>query len=113
MFLGGINLYQKDQLNLIVDLGAFWEEQTQSPIPLGAIVTNLSAKLDWEYWIQKSIRYSQNHPGEVMPFIKQYAQFPETKVIQKHIDTYVNDFSFDFGLQGNKAIDTFLAMHKS
>lgn len=105
-------LYQKDKLNLIVDLGAFWEEETQSPIPLGAIVSKVSVKINWEYWIQKSIQYSQNHRDIVMPFIKQHAQFPDEEVIQKHIDTYVNDFSLDFGDEGKKAIANFLSLQK-
>jgi 1,4-dihydroxy-6-naphthoate synthase len=99
--------FQNHQLYKIRDLGEWWEQTTQLPIPLGCIVLHkdfLEFKKAIELDIQNSILYSQNHYQEVLPFIKRYAQSMEEDVIKSHIDLYVTDFSFDMHDKGREAI---------
>ncbi|MGE5106920.1 MAG: 1,4-dihydroxy-6-naphthoate synthase [Sphingobacteriales bacterium] len=100
--------YQKKGLKKILDLGEFWEEQTGCPIPLGGIVAkrslndSLIKKVD--SLIRKSIEYAfQNYPS-LPPFVKEHSQEMEEDIMRKHIELYVNDFSFNNGDKGKEAI---------
>lgn len=101
-------IYESYGLRLIADLGDFWKKETGSPIPLGCIVMRKDTKLDkqiLENMIQQSIDYSKENFNEVLPFIKIYAQELNEEVIISHIQTYVNEYSYDLGDSGKKAID--------
>jgi len=92
----------------IVDLGAFWEELTGSPIPLGAFAIRKSLGVDLAESVSRVIResvvYGFEHRGTVMPFVRRYAQEMAESVMEAHINTYVNEFSLDIGSEGLKAI---------
>lgn len=90
------------------DLGAFWEEKTGLPIPLGAIAAkrSLGPKViaDLENILRSSVAYAFAHPTDSGEFVKAHAQELSPAVTQAHIDLYVNDYSLDFGPEGEKAI---------
>jgi 1,4-dihydroxy-6-naphthoate synthase len=99
-------------LHKILDLGDWWEKQTGLPLPLGGIVIKRSLGPDtarfMEAKIRESLLYARAHPQEVWSFVQSYAQEMEPAVIQQHIDTFVNEFSLDMGLEGQKAIERLL-----
>lgn len=100
--------YQDKGLQKIVDLGEVWEKQTNMPIPLGCIVArrwyDKELMLKISRIIKRSIIYAFANPASVLPFIKQHAQDMDEQIMRKHIDLYVNGFSFDLGWQGRDAI---------
>jgi 1,4-dihydroxy-6-naphthoate synthase len=102
--------YEQKGLLKIVDLGEFWENKTKMPIPLGGIVVNKKLNKDIQLKInrlvRKSIEYAYENPDSSLAFIKLYAQEMAPDVMRKHIALYVNDYSFDLGETGKKAIDT-------
>lgn len=102
--------YKQRGLIKIIDLGEFWESKTNLPIPLGGIVVNkeLSHEIQLKIngLVRKSIEYAYENPDSPMAFIKQYAQEMDPDVMHKHIALYVNDYSFDLGETGKKAIRT-------
>ncbi len=100
--------YEQKGLYKVKDLGNFWEEEFQLPIPLGAIVAhkridkNISLVVD--ELIKKSIEYAFQHYPFVADYVEQYAQEMEEEVIRKHIDLYVNNYSLALGNEGRKAV---------
>jgi 1,4-dihydroxy-6-naphthoate synthase len=48
--------------------------------------------------------YSRSHPDEVMDYCSCHAQEMDAAVMKKHIDLYVNEFSFDLGDEGINAV---------
>jgi 1,4-dihydroxy-6-naphthoate synthase len=90
------------------DLGAFWEEKTGLPIPLGAIAAKRSLGeeviADLEDILRRSVAYAFAHPAESGSFVREHAQELSAAVTQAHIDLYVNPFSLDFGQDGEAAI---------
>lgn len=95
-------------LKLVLDLGAWWEEETGFPLPLGGIVIKrklgTGAARFWEDRIRKSLLYARNHPDEAFPYIRSHAQEMDARVMQQHIDMFVNDFSLDMGTEGREAV---------
>ncbi|MCK8600690.1 1,4-dihydroxy-6-naphthoate synthase [Desulfoferrobacter suflitae] len=99
-------------LQLILDLGSWWEDKTGLPLPLGGIVMKRSfgyaAAQRVEQLIRQSIRYAHTHIDEAWPYIRSLAQEMETGVIRRHIEMFVNEFSMDFGNEGKEAIRVLL-----
>jgi 1,4-dihydroxy-6-naphthoate synthase len=105
--------YQERGFLLVKDLGAYWEQKMGLPIPLGGIVirrelsTEIQQKVD--YLIKKSILFAFENKQSLPDFIKKNAQEMSEKVMQDHINLYVNQYSIDIGSKGKFAIQSLLA----
>jgi 1,4-dihydroxy-6-naphthoate synthase len=104
--------YKHEGLRLIVDLGAWWEEETGCAIPLGCIAARRSLGTDvireLEKGIRASVRWARLHQEATMPYVREYAQEMEEAVLHNHISLYVNAFTEDIGAEGLAAVETFL-----
>lgn len=100
--------YEQQGLVKLRDLGEFWEETTNLPIPLGGIVVSkkLPAELQQKVnrVMRRSVEFAFAHPEEVMPYVRAHAQAMDDKVMQSHIRLYVTDYTIDLGIAGRKAI---------
>jgi len=100
--------YQDKGLVKLIDLGEWWEETTQLPIPLGGIVVQRSFSLELQQKInrvlRRSIEFAFQNPKVSLPYVCAHAQEMDLAVIQQHIGLYVNDFSVDLGTKGKAAI---------
>jgi 1,4-dihydroxy-6-naphthoate synthase len=100
--------YEDKGLVKLRDLGAFWEEYTGFPIPLGGIVVN--RRVDPALWpvidrvLRRSVAYAFEHPSDVMSYVSLYAQAMDPAVMKAHIDLYVTDFTLDLGIEGRAAV---------
>jgi 1,4-dihydroxy-6-naphthoate synthase len=102
--------YQKYGLSELVDLGAWWEEDTGLPIPLGAILARRGAVDADEAteWIRASVRHAWADPGASQAYVLEHAQEMSPEVVKQHIALYVNEFTLDLGDEGRAAVDTLL-----
>ncbi|OQY03498.1 MAG: 1,4-dihydroxy-6-naphthoate synthase [Bacteroidetes bacterium 4572_117] len=100
--------YEQKGLKKIIDLGEFWETKTNMPIPLGGIVVNRKLPVKIQHKVnrvlRKSLEFAFENPAAGLPFIKQYAQEMDEKVMFRHIKLYVNEYSLNLGENGKKAI---------
>lgn len=107
--------YADKGLHKIIDLGDFWETQTQSPIPLGGIVVKRSiekvVQKQIDQLIKQSIEYAFSNYPMLADYVIKHAQEMSEDVMRNHIDLYVNDFSIVLGEKGRRAIDKMLTNH--
>lgn len=97
-------------LILLADLGGWWEEDTNLPIPLGAIIARRSLNLPAiTGWIRASVKYAWAHPEESKEFILHHSQELSPEVTQAHIKLYVNEFTENIGDLGYKAVASLLS----
>jgi 1,4-dihydroxy-6-naphthoate synthase len=100
--------YEAKGLQKIIDLGDYWEKQTDSAIPLGGIVINRSVETAVQHQvdqlIRKSIEYAFSHYPELNDYIRSHAQEMSEDVMRKHIDLYVNEYSIDLTAAGKDAV---------
>jgi 1,4-dihydroxy-6-naphthoate synthase len=54
--------------------------------------------------LRASVEYAHAHPQEVRDYICAHAQEMDEDVMQAHIDLYVNDYTLDYGADGEAAI---------
>ena len=104
--------YESRGFVLIKDLGAWWEDISGYPIPLGGIAVKRSLGMRLIEKIDKALKasiiWAQRNNELCSPYIKEHAQELESSVIKDHIELYVNDFSKDLGAEGMAAIEFFL-----
>jgi len=101
--------YQAKGLKKIIDLGEFWEGQTNAPIPLGGIVISRLLPDDVKDRVnrvlRRSVEYAFANRSASLPFVRAHAQEMSEEVIYKHIDLYVNEYSVDLGPEGRRAVE--------
>lgn len=101
--------YQQKGLHKVLDLGEYWESQTNSPIPLGGICIKRSLppeiKLQVNRLIRESVEFAFAHPDSSKSFVREHAQAMDEEVMYKHIELYVNKFSVDLGKEGRMAVE--------
>ncbi len=102
--------YASKGLKKLIDLGDWWEQETQAAIPLGGIVVRRSFPAELastvDSIIKESLAYSWKHYPELSSFVTCNAQEMEEAVMRKHINLYVNEYTTDLGEKGRKAIAT-------
>ncbi len=101
--------YPNDGLTLIQDLGAYWEQETGLPIPLGAIVVrkSLVLSIDMERWVRASLAWADAHCEEALALCRQTAGDLTPGSVEAHIALYVNEYTRDLGPEGRKAVSCF------
>jgi 1,4-dihydroxy-6-naphthoate synthase len=100
--------YAQKGLKKLLDLGEYWENMTQKPIPLGGITARkdlgkeIIQKIDRV--LQKSVNFALANPDSGYEYIRQHAQSMEKSVMYQHIGLYVNDYTRDLGESGHAAV---------
>ncbi|MBC8314410.1 MAG: 1,4-dihydroxy-6-naphthoate synthase [Bacteroidales bacterium] len=106
--------YEQEGLVKIMDLGEYWEDLTQSPIPLGGIVVKKGLGKEvidkLNRIMSRSVQHAMDHPDEAMPFVRLHAREMDEEVMRKHINLYVNKFTLDPGEEGKRAIQTLIEL---
>jgi 1,4-dihydroxy-6-naphthoate synthase len=100
--------YAEHGLTKAIDLGDWWEHETQLPVPLAGICARsdldplLAAAA--ERAIRASVQYAFDHPDASRDYVAAHAQEMSPDVCAQHIALYVNEHSLDVGDAGLAAI---------
>ena len=107
--------YASKGLNKWMDLGTYFEETFNTPIPLVGIIAqnnldqNDIAMVD--ALIKESIQFAFKNSYTILPdYVKLNSQEMSDEVMRQHIDLYVNDFSIEMGETGKNAIAHLLSL---
>jgi len=99
-------------LNLVVDLGVWWQEETGLPLPLGAnaIKKELGRETmeDVADLLEESIRYGLDHREEAVRYALDWARDMDVELADRFVGMYVNHWTLDYGERGRQAIRTLL-----
>ena len=101
--------YQEKGLQKLIDLGAFWEDSTGHPIPLGGIVIQRQMDKNMQQRVnrvlKRSIQYAFDNPSSSMEYVRTHAQEMDEEVMAQHIQLYVNNYTLDLGQKGKAAVN--------
>lgn len=101
-------------LHKVLDLGEWWQKETQLPLPLGGNVVkkDLGAQLISEIgrYLRQSIEYALEHREEALNYALQFARDMETHLVDKFVGMYVNERTLDYGEAECRAIQLLLDM---
>jgi 1,4-dihydroxy-6-naphthoate synthase len=108
--------YKDFGLKKFVDLGEWWKEKYNLPLPLGCNIVrkdlgkeliDLIAKL-----MRESIEYSLTHKEEALEYARKFARGLEndTERSEKFVSMYVNERTVDYGKDGREAVKLLLKL---
>jgi 1,4-dihydroxy-6-naphthoate synthase len=104
--------YQEMDLHPVVDLGAWWLEETGLPLPLGVNVVRRdlgeATRREVSRLMRESIDYALAHREEALSYALQYSRGLDTARGDQFVRMYVNDYTRDFGDEGRQAVDVLL-----
>ena len=104
--------YQQYGLKSIIDLGEWWEDTTGHPIPLGGILIRRdfgSERIrEFDAALRASVEFAHSNSHLVRDYVSLHAQEMDDSVMKAHIDLYVNEFTIDYGSEGEAAIKDLL-----
>jgi len=105
--------YQVRGLRAIADLGEWWESQTRTPIPLGAILARRDLGDEEargvDDAIRRSLHFARTREDAIIDYVRAHATEMSDDVMRKHIGLYVNEFSDDVGDEGRAAVEKLFA----
>ncbi|MDD4555596.1 MAG: hypothetical protein PHP04_15450, partial [Bacteroidales bacterium] len=88
--------------------GAFYENLTKQPIPLGGIVVKKSVGYDTidklNRILFRSVDFAMKNPEIPMDFVREHAREMDPEVMKQHINLYVNANTLSLGTGGHVAI---------
>jgi 1,4-dihydroxy-6-naphthoate synthase len=105
--------FSDHDLQLIVDLGAWWKARTGLPLPLGAnaVRKNLGAETvrEIQRLLKESIEFGLSRRQEALRYALRYGRDLNESQADKFVGMYVNDWTLDLGERGRRAVAEFLA----
>jgi len=93
--------YGDHDLELLVDVGKWWMEETGLPLPLGANAIRKDLGPDHirevNRLLYESIDYGLKHRDEALDYALQYGRDLDRGKADEFVGMYVNDWTLDFG----------------
>lgn len=100
--------YRQEGFHKVLDLGEWWLQQTDLPLPLGGNVIrrDLGEPLMKVVsgHIAESIRYGLDHRHEAMEYALEFARGLDKQSADRFVGMYVNELTLDYGVEGKAAI---------
>ena len=100
--------FQKQGLDLVVDLGVWWQERTGVPLPLGGNVVRRDLGKETiaqiSRLLKESIRYGLAHRQDALTYALQYARDMDRSLADEFVGMYVNEWTLDYGPRGRAAV---------
>lgn len=104
--------YGERKLELSVDLGEWWFQETGLPLPLGGNVLRKDlgpeALGEVNRLLRESIEYGLQHRRDALDHALQYGRDLNREQADRFVGMYVNDWTVDWGVRGREAIRTLL-----
>jgi 1,4-dihydroxy-6-naphthoate synthase len=106
--------FHEQGLRPVVDLGAWWKEETGGPLPLGGngirkdIEPGLRDRLC--HLLRQSIDYALDHRAEALDYAVRYARGLEDDPVRsdRFVGMYVNEWTREYGTAGRRAVQELL-----
>lgn len=117
--------YKDLPLKQVIDLGAWWKEETGLPLPLG--VNAIKRDLDERYGsgtlqrvaqlLERSLDYAVTHRDESIDYTLAYAELnaknsgtpvPTREGVEQYLDMYVTELTVQMGQRGRTALQWLL-----
>jgi len=104
--------YAASGLHKIIDLGEWWEKETDLPLPLGgnAVRRDLGAETvrSLGRLLRASIEHGLEHREAALTYALDYGRGLGRAMADTFVGMYVNDYTLDYGTKGRRAVELFL-----
>jgi len=104
--------WESEGVELLLDLGVWWNEKTGLPLPLGGNIVRKDLGIELCESLTKDVRNSIEHslanPSAALEFAKQWGRGIDDDTNREFVGMYVNERTLDYGEDGRDAIRLFL-----
>jgi 1,4-dihydroxy-6-naphthoate synthase len=104
--------YSQYKLRCVIDLGKWWKSKTGLPLPLGCNVIRKNLGMPAMQKVAKilktSIEYALANRKKALAYALNFTPNLETKLGDKFVSMYVNDFTLDLGESGKAGVNELL-----
>jgi len=98
--------YEKEGMELAVDLGQWWHETTKLPLPLGIDVIRRDLGMEtirsFAALFKESIEYALNHRKDALKYASQFGRGIADDLNDRFVGMYVNERTVDLGAEGEE-----------
>jgi 1,4-dihydroxy-6-naphthoate synthase len=104
--------YAGEGLHKVLDLGAWWKDETGLPLPLGGnavrrdLGPDVMARLT--RLVRETVRYSLGHRPDALAYAMEFARGMDPRVADRFVGMWVNEMTLDCGDRGRRAVQLFL-----
>jgi 1,4-dihydroxy-6-naphthoate synthase len=99
-------------LHKVVDLGAWWKDETGLPLPLGgnAVRRDLGSEMMARLTrlVRETVRHSLAHRPQALEHAMGFARGMDPRVADRFVGMWVNDMTVEMGERGRRAVQLFL-----
>jgi 1,4-dihydroxy-6-naphthoate synthase len=100
--------YKELGLDKVLDLGEWWHERTELPLPMGgnAIRRDLGPDLMKQVsrHLHRSIMYSMENREDALAYAMQFARDMSSEVADRFVAMWVNELTLDYGERGKEGV---------
>jgi 1,4-dihydroxy-6-naphthoate synthase len=103
--------YAAAGLHKALDLGAWWQEETGLPLPLGVNVArrDLGTRLaDVSAVLGEAIRAGLEHRDEALAYAERFGRGIDRETTDRFVAMYVNELTSGYGELGRRAVEELL-----
>jgi 1,4-dihydroxy-6-naphthoate synthase len=102
--------YEAAGLELLLDLGVWWQQETGLPLPLGINVArrDLERLDDVSDVLGEAIRVGLERREEALGYAQGFGRGIDRETADRFVAMYVNDLTLDYGDTGRRAVEEFL-----
>jgi 1,4-dihydroxy-6-naphthoate synthase len=99
-------------LTKVLDLGAWWKDETGLPLPLGgnAVRRDLgpARMAELTRLVRETVRHSLENREAALEYAMGFARGMDPDVADRFVGMWVNDMTIEIGERGRRAVQTFL-----
>ena len=99
-------------LHKVLDLGAWWKDETGLPLPLGgnAVRRDLGDEMMGRLTriVRETVRYSLAHRAEALEYAMSFARGMDPRVADRFVGMWVNEMTIDCGERGRRAVQALI-----
>jgi len=107
-------MYKEAGLNLVVDLGAWWKQELDLPLPMGgnAIRADLPAPVKDRFakLMRRSVEMAMARHEESVAYSQSFGRGMDPEMVGRYVRAWVNDFTVDPGPRGRAAVKRLLGL---
>jgi len=107
-------LYQGLGLHCVLDLGAWWKEAFDLPLPMGgnAIRRDLPADVKQRFAVlmRRSVEMARSRHDESVEYAQSFGRGMDRDMVSRYVQAWVNDFTVDPGPRGREAVGKLLGL---
>ena len=107
-------MYRELGLNLVMDLGRWWKDAYDLPLPMGgnAIRKSLPTELKMRFarLMRKSVAMARERHWESVDYAQSFGRGMDRDMVSRYVQGWVNEFTEDPGPRGREAVAKLLGL---